>query len=307
MFILPGIWELASLLAKLLLYVGAFSIAGGSLSAWRYSNADRALLFSNFSYIFVGTVIGFHGALLGFLVQVGLINDSGLLGMFDWGMISILLDTDLGDVTLLRLLAFILAGISSVIVLKKLQRSKIDLKNPLVRLLFLLQLIALLTLAFSHRVTGHVSVLSLVAQISIVMHFAAFALWIGCLYPFLQLSRSVDIDALEKTLKRFGNNAIVIVFALLLGGGLMVYELFESPMALINSDYGLALLLKLTLVLVILGVAAMNKLMLVPVLISSGSIIKLQRSIRYELAIAVAILVATSYLSTIVGPAEHQM
>ena len=307
MFILPGIWELASLLAKLLLYVGAFSIAGGSLSAWRYSNADRALLFSNFSYIFVGTVIGFHGALLSFLVQVGLINDSGLLGMFDWGMISILLDTGLGDVTLLRLLAFILAGISSVIVLKKLQSSKIDLKNPLVRLLFLLQLIALLTLAFSHRITGHVSVLSLVAQISIVMHFAAFALWIGCLYPFLQLSRSVDIDALEKTLKRFGNNAIVIVFALFLGGGLMVYELFESPMALINSDYGSALLLKLTLVLVILGVAAMNKLMLVPVLISSGSIIKLQRSIRYELAIAVAILVATSYLSTIVGPAEHQM
>ena len=307
MFILPGIWELASLLAKLLLYVGAFSIAGGSLSAWRYSNADRALLFSNFSYIFVGTVIGFHGALLGFLVQVGLINDSGLPGMFDWGMISILLDTGLGDVTLLRLLAFILAGISSVIVLKKLQSSKIDLKNPLVRLLFLLQLIALLTLAFSHRITGHVSVLSLVAQISIVMHFAAFALWIGCLYPFLQLSRSVDIDVLEKTLKRFGNNAIVIVSALLLGGGLMLYELFESPMALINSDYGLALLLKLTLVLVMLGVAAMNKLMLVPVLISSGSIVKLQRSIRYELAIAVVILVATSYLSTIVGPAEHQM
>jgi putative copper resistance protein D len=307
MFILPGIWELASLLAKILLYVGAFSIAGGSLSAWRYSNADRALLFSNFSYIFVGTVIGFHGALLVFLVQVGLINDSGLPGMFDWMMISILLDTGLGDVTLLRLLAFILAGITSVIVIKKLQSSKIDLKNPLIRLLFLLQLIALMVLAFSHRMTGHMSVLSLVAQISIVMHFAAFALWIGCLYPFLQLSRSVDIDVLEKTLKRFGNNAIVIVFALLLGGGLMLYELFESPMALVTSDYGLALLLKLTLVLVILGVATMNKLMLVPMLISSGSRVKLQRSIRYELAIAVAILVVTSYLSTIVGPAEHQM
>jgi len=204
MFILPGIWELASLLAKLLLYVGAFSIAGGCLCAWRYSNADRALLFSNFSYIFVGTVIGFHGALLGFLVQVGLINDSGLPGMFDWGMISILLGTGLGDVTLLRLLAFILAGVSSVIVLKKLQRSNIDLKNPLTRLLFLLQLVALLALAFSHRITGHVSVLSLMAQISIVIHFAAFALWIGCLYPFLQLSRSVDIDVLEsiKTIRR---------------------------------------------------------------------------------------------------------
>jgi len=145
------------------------------------------------------------------------------------------------------------------------------------------------------------------AQISIVIHFAAFALWIGCLYPFLQLSRSVDIDVLEKALKRFGDNAIVILFALFLGGGVMLYELLESPMTLINSDYGLALLLKLTLVLVMLGVAAMNKLMLVPVLISSGSRVKLQRSIRYELATAVVILVVTSYLSTIVGPAGHQM
>ena len=307
MFILPDNWELASLLAKLLLYVGAFSIAGGSLSAWRYSNAERALLFSNFSYIFIGTVIGFHGALLGFLVQVGLINDSGPAGMLDWSMISILLDTGLGDVTLLRLLAFLLAGASSVIAIKKLQRSNIDLKHPLTRLLFLLQLVALVTLAFSHSITGHVSVLSLVAQVSIVLHFAAFALWIGCLYPFLQLSRSLDLEVLQETLKRFGNNAIVILSALLLGGGLMLYELLESPMAFINTGYGLALLVKLILVLLILGVAAMNKLMLVPVLISSGSAAKLQSSIRYELAIAVAILVVTSYLSTIVGPAAHQM
>ena len=307
MFILPDNWELASLLAKLLLYVGAFSIAGGSLTAWRYSNGDRALLFSNFSYIFVGTVLGFHGALLGFLVQVGMINDSGMSGMLDWSMMSILLDTGLGDVTLLRLFAFILAGASSVIVLKKLQRANIDLKKPQAQLFFLLQLVALVVLAFSHRIIGHVSVLSLVAQFSIVLHFAAFTLWIGCLYPFLQLSRSMELKALQKTLKRFGDNAIAILCALLLGGGLLLYELFESPMDLLNSNYGLALLAKLLLVLLILGVAAANKLIIVPALLSSGSAARLRSSIRCELAIAVAILVVTSYLSTIVGPAGHQM
>ena len=307
MFILPSTWELASLLAKLLLYVGAFSIAGGCLSAWRYSNANRALLFSNFSYIFVGTVIGFHGTLLGFLVQVGLINDSGLLGMFDWSMISLLLDTGLGDVTLLRLLAFLLAGVGSVVVLKKLQRSNIDIKDHRTRLFFLLQFVALAALAFSHRITGHISVLSPVAQVSIVVHFAAFALWIGCLYPFLQLSRSLDIEVLQNTLKRFGDNAIVILIALFLGGALMLYEQLESPMDLLNTGYGLALLLKLGLVLVVLGVAAMNKLVVVPVLLSSGSTVRLQSAIRFELAVAVAILVVTSYLSTIVGPAGHQM
>lgn len=307
MILLPSNWELASLLAKLLLYVGAFSIAGGSLTAWRYSNSQRALLFSNFSYIFLGTVIGFHGALLGFLVQVGLINDSGLAGMFDWGMISILLDTSLGDVTFLRLFAFIVAGVASVIVLKKLQRANIDLKQPSIRFLLLMQLMALLMLAFSHRITGHVSVLSAVAQVSIVLHFAAFALWVGCLYPFLQLSRCLSLEPLQKTLKQFGDNAIAILFTLFLAGVLMVYELLESPMALLNTDYGLALLLKLVLVVVILGVAAINKLLIVPRLISGGSAASLQRSIRYELAIAVAILIASSYLSTLVGPAGHQM
>ena len=87
----------------------------------------------------------------------------------------------------------------------------------------------------------------------------------------------------------------------------MLYELLESPMDLLNTDYGFALLLKLCLVLVVLGVAAMNKLIIVPVLVSRGSTARLQTSIRFELAIAVAILVVTSYLSTIVGPGGHQM
>ncbi|GJM12126.1 MAG: copper resistance protein D [Pseudohongiella sp.] len=307
MFILPDNWELASLLAKLLFYVGAFSIAGGSLTAWRYSSGNRALLFSIFSYIFVGTVLAFHGVLLGFLVQVGLINDSGLAGMFDWGMISILLDTDLGDVTMLRLLAFLVAGVSSVIAIRRLQRSNIDLQAHQTRLMFLMQPLALLALAYSLRVTGHVSVLSIIAQVSIVLHFIAFALWIGCLYPFLQLSRSLDLQLLQLTLKRFGDNAIAILCVLFLGGVLMAFELLQSPMDLLTTSYGVALLVKLGLVLIIMGIAAMNKLMIVPAILSGGSTARLQTSIRYELAIAMVILLVTSYLSTIVGPAGHQM
>ena len=87
----------------------------------------------------------------------------------------------------------------------------------------------------------------------------------------------------------------------------MLYELLESPMDLLTTDYGLALLLKLCLVLVVLTVAAMNKLIIVPILLSSGSTARLQTSIRLELAVAAGILLVTSFLSTIVGPAGHQM
>ncbi|MEX0965535.1 MAG: CopD family protein [Pseudohongiellaceae bacterium] len=307
MFILPNYWELASLLAKLLLYIGAFSIAGGSLCAARYSNGNRAALFANFSYVFLGTVIGFHGALLGFLVQVGLINDSGLGGMFDWGMISILLDTSLADVTLLRLVAFLVAGASSLVLIKKLQNANISLANPAIRLLFLAQFIALLGLAFTLRITGHVSVLGPIAQTSVVLHFIAFALWIGCCYPFLQLSRSLDIDTLHISLKRFGNNAIVILLLLFVAGVLMLLELLRSPMELFNTDYGLALLVKFALVVGIIGIAAMNKLFIVPRLLLSTSVARLQLSLRFEIAVALAILLVTAYLSTVVGPAAQQM
>ncbi len=307
MLTLPDNWELASLLAKLLFYIGAFSIAGGSLCAWRYSNANKAALRSNFSYMFFGTVIGFHGALLGFLVQVGLISDSGIVGMFDWGMISILLDTAQGDVALLRMLAFMLAGVSSLFLIKRLPHYDLSLVNPLTRLLFTLQVTALLGLAYSQTVVGHVSVLSPVARASIVLHFIAFSLWIGCCYPFLQLSRSLDLEVLQDSLKRFGNNAIVILLVLFVAGGLMLLELLGSPLELLNSAYGQALSAKLILVLAILGVAAMNKLAIVPRLVSSGSAARLQTSLRYEIALAMAILVVTAYFSTIVGPASHQM
>lgn len=307
MFILPDNWELASLLAKLLLYFGAFSVAGGSLCAWRYANGSRAALFSNFSYVFLGTVVGFHGVILGFLVQVGLINDSGIAGMLDWGMASILLDTSQGDVALLRMAAFILAGICSVVLLRRLQYSNLNPGNALTRLLYLLLVVAVIAIAYSQTLLGHVSVLSPIAKVSIVLHFIAFALWIGCCYPFLQLSRVLEISTLQQSLRQFGNHAIGILFVLAVAGVLMLWELLSTPLELIESEYGLAMLTKLALVLVILCVAATNKLILVPRLVSSGSAAKLQTSLRYEIVIAVLILLVTSYLSTIVGPAAHDM
>lgn len=307
MFILPGNWELASLLAKLLLYIGAFSIAGGSLCAWRYANASKKALASNFFYIFFGTAIGFHGAILGFLVQVGLISGGGLAGMFDWGMISILMDTSLGDVTLYRLIAFMLAGIASLVCLKQLQGSGFSLTSPIVRLMFVFLVAALLGLAYSLRVAGHVSVLGVVAQTSIALHFAAFAFWIGCFIPFLQLTRSLEVESLQVSLRQFGRDAIAILALLFVAGVLMLFDLLDSPRELISTDYGLALLTKFALVLAILGIAAMNRLVLVPKLSHGGGVSRLQASLRYEIAVAMAILVVTAYLATIVGPADHGM
>jgi putative copper export protein len=54
-----------------------------------------------------------------------------------------------------------------------------------------------------------------------------------------------------------------------------------------------------------MGVAGINKLMLVPRIVSEGNTVKLRASIRYEMLVATMILLMTSYLSTVIGPPEH--
>ena len=109
MFMLPSSWELASLVCKLLLYFGAASIAGGSLCLWQFSDGRRGTVHGNLIYMISGALIGFQAVILNFLLQVGLVNDDGISGMFDWSMAAILLDTQLGDVTFYRLAGFVLA------------------------------------------------------------------------------------------------------------------------------------------------------------------------------------------------------
>ena len=59
------------------------------------------------------------------------------------------------------------------------------------------------------------------------------------------------------------------------------------------------------MVMAILGVAAINRLVLVPRLNREPSADKLRTSIRQEMGLAIAILMTTSYLSTIIGPVDH--
>jgi cytochrome c-type biogenesis protein CcmH/NrfG len=59
------------------------------------------------------------------------------------------------------------------------------------------------------------------------------------------------------------------------------------------------------LVLTIVGIAGLNKLLLVGAIISESSGAKLGKSIRVESVVAALILLLTVYFSTIIGPADH--
>jgi putative copper resistance protein D len=199
----------------------------------------------------------------------------------------------------------VLAAASSLYLITRAQSAGLNLASMGAQHALFFLLLALFLIAYSHRMVGHVSILSVIAQTSVVLHFFAFTAWIGCLVPFLQLSQATDIETLRCALKRFGDNAVVILLVLFAAGVGMLLELLHSPMELVTTNYGAALIIKFVLVLAILCVAALNKLYLVPALGNENSVAKLQRSIRYEICLAFFILLITSYLSTIIGPAVH--
>jgi putative copper resistance protein D len=205
-------------------------------------------------------------------------------------------------VTFFRLAGFVAVILSNWLFLRKARQ----LNQPPDRIsLLILHGVALLAVAFSFTLAGHVSVLSITARVAIILHFSAFACWIGSLFPLLLLTRSVDLEFMHWTMRRFGNNALVIVLILAVAGVLMLIEVIASPGELVTTAYGLSLLLKLVLVLTIVGIAGLNKLLLVPAISSESSGAKLGKSIRVESVVATLILLLTAYSSTIIGPAGH--
>ena len=189
MSVIPNSWELASLFCKLFIYFGAAAIVGGSLCLWLYNDGSRRTVQSNLRYITLGAFIGFNGALLNFFIQVGMVAGSGISGMFDWGMVSIFFDTQLGDTTFFRLAGFVIVFIVGLFYLQKIAGLDRSPVQAFYKLLNTINLAAFLLILFSFRFSGHISVLSPIAKVAIAFHFFAFAAWIGSLY---QLHKSVS-------------------------------------------------------------------------------------------------------------------
>ena len=309
-FVSPSSWELASLLCKLALYSGLCTLTGCLISLAFYHDGRRQTMQGLLLYGLVGSVLGFHGVLLNYLIQVGMISGNGLAGMFDLGMIQLLLDTPQGESTLWRLLAFTLAFIILAWGMQQFGRlNKPPTRQHLRRILLPLSLTVVL-LAGSFQMSGHVSVLGTSGQLAIALHVIAFACWIGSLLPLYWLARRGPTEELGRIMSRFGDHARYMLAVLVVAGGLMLWQLLSSPMELLQTAYGLSLKAKFVLVVGLMLVAAANRFTLVPALAKGDTdaqpaLRKLSSSIRLEMALAVIILLITAYLSTLVGPMDH--
>jgi putative copper resistance protein D len=307
-----GPWELATLLSKLVAYAGFVSFSGGLFVFWlgtrpeqssavsaaaRWSPAARAHLVSR---TILKAAAALAALVLYFLLQIGLINQNGLRGMFDSFMAGIVLQSTVGYGVIMRTVGILLPLTGLLMARRALLATGSARIAPRLQVSWL---VGTLLFSSSFAVLGHVVNLSLLAQLAIVLHTFAISLWVGALYPLYVLCEREPAAVVLPVLRRFGVWGWGITASLLVTGVFLLTQLVEAPADMLTTPYGQLLSAKLVLVLALLGLGALNKFRLVPALEAAGAG-KLSKSIAGERALVVLILVLTACMTTLTGPSH---
>jgi putative copper export protein len=160
--------------------------------------------------------------------------------------------------------------------------------------------------AASFAFTGHSLSLDrgFLPQALVTLHVLAVTFWLGAFIPLRALTYRLDPPGVALIMRRFGEVALYVVGALLVAGFVLLWIMLRTPLALLDSDYGRAVTVKLLFVAGLLGLAAVNKLVLTPALLRGdmSALFRLRNSITTEMALAGLVLVVTAMFTTIVGP-----
>jgi copper transport protein len=152
--------------------------------------------------------------------------------------------------------------------------------------------IALLGVGFSLAASGHAATAppQILTRPAMFLHGLGVAFWLGALGPLIALLWSRKGVALP-AVNRFSTVAMPVVAVLALTGLMLAIIQLESFGALVTTTYGIILSVKLTLVAILLGLAALNRFRLTPALANGDDATRpLSRSVMLECAAALGIL-----------------
>jgi len=276
---MPDAFGLAAIITKFALYLGVMTAAGTVMSALIFRLDRTRGLAAKFA------VIGLGATVLAFTLR-GANLTGDVSGMTDPEMLGLLWTTPVGTAFLLRLagLGLLISGLL------------------MGRVGAWVSVLGGIMAIWSFNHVGHVSGReTILLDIALILHLLAVALWIGVLTPLKRLASSpVTYAAAADVGHRFGVVATVTVPALIVVGGYMGYQLVGSFSALIGTGYGQALIIKVLLVGLLLGLAAANKLRFIPALRSGDPTAagNLAKSISVEWLVILVVLGMTAVLTT---------
>ena len=219
--------------------------------------------------------------------------------------------TNAGTASALRIVALILACAATALMI---HRSIVGLW-----VLTVLALLALATLAWGGHGGMNEGIRGLVHLGADIVHLVAAAAWIGALAAFVWMLFSCkvanlrQVSLLRKGLKGFAATGTIIVIVLATTG-VLNYWLITGPTVdgLISTPYGVLLLIKLALFVLMLSLATANRFHLSPRLERSialgdnrAAVAALRKSLVVETGAAVAILGLVSWLGTLSPPGSQ--
>jgi putative copper resistance protein D len=171
-------------------------------------------------------------------------------------------------------------------------------------------------LAWSGHAAGGLGGEAVIHPAADVLHLIAAAAWVGALLPLIVLFAAVGTDdaslAIAQTATaRFSILGIVSVGTLLATGIVNTFYLAGSLPALVHTDYGRLLLIKIALFLAMVTIAAVNRFRLTPQPVQQASIAasrdalrQLRRNAAIEALAGAIIIVIVAGLGTM-APAIH--
>ncbi|WP_246059248.1 copper resistance D family protein [Shimia litoralis] len=283
---IPDTWEVAAIIAKLMLYIGFAGSTGLVMVRIAFSTlvaplGDRMRMQSVYL-----AALALGASVVGFMLR-GAALTGGADGMIDPEMLGLLWTTPVGDALICRIIgaAMIIWG------------------EFISRVGKWVALVGGIVAFWSFTNIGHVPDLGQSGiRLLLLLHLLGVAFWVGILGPLRNLSQqSEHLDNAALLGHRFGQVAAAIVPVLILAGILMAWLLLGDLETLGSTVYGQTLLAKVVLVGVVLALAAINKLRIVPAMQDGDATVakRLVRSIEIETAVILAVLAATATLTSV--------
>lgn len=282
---MPDIWDMLATIGKLTLYAGFCGATGLVIVRILFEELTPPLWLRMQKQAAALATLGLIAAGFSFSLRgASLTGDAG--GMVDAEMLNLLWQTAVGDALIYR----VIGGMVLLFGLFLGQgRPWISLLGGAVGL-------------WSFTVVGHVPELEQIAlRLLLFLHLLGVSLWVGVLSPLRQLSLDETNPASAAEFgERFGQLAIWFVPGLIAIGAIMAWLLLGGPSALLHTQYGQGLLLKIALVSAMLAVAAANKLRFVPALrrAETGAGRRLARAIEVEAVVFILVFATTARLTS---------
>ena len=140
--------------------------------------------------------------------------------------------------------------------------------------------------------------------ILITVHILGLSFWWSALVPLISVAKQRSANRIGELAHEFGQSALWIVLGLALAGGTMLVLFGVTSLEAVRTPYGQALVVKLIAFVLVMGVAAVNKLRLTPALLSGrvDAATRFRSTVRVEAVLILLVLVTTAVLTTLAAP-----